>query len=88
MYETIIFIAVVGLTQFIKKYVHPKFGNTGVHVLTFVLALIGVGIYQATISYPNFGLIVTDALTYLVSTVAIYEIILKKVGFKSSKELF
>ena len=35
MFETLIFAGTVFLTQVVKKYVYPKFGATGVHIVTF-----------------------------------------------------
>lgn len=84
MFETLIFFGVVVLTQIIKKYVAPKFGDTGVHILTFVLALVGVGIYQYATANPDFMAVLMQALNYLALAVAVYEIILKKIGFRSS----
>lgn len=86
MYESLILLGVIILTQFIKKYVYPKFGDTGVHVLTFVLALIGVGVYQYAAHNVEFKELLIQALNFLVLAVAIYEVILKKIGFKSAPE--
>lgn len=86
MYESLILLGVVVLTQLIKKYVYPKFGDTGVHVLTFVLALIGVGVYQYALHHVEFKELLIQALNFLVLAVAIYEVILKKIGFKSAPE--
>lgn len=86
MFETLIFFGVVVLTQIIKKHVAPKWGDTGVHILTFVLALVGVGVYQYATANPAFMEVLMQALNYLALAVAVYEIILKKIGFKSTKE--
>lgn len=86
MFESLIFIGVVILTQFVKKYVSPRFGDTGVHVVTFVVALVGLGIYQYATANPAFMELLMEALSFLAGAVAVYEIILKKIGFKSSTQ--
>ena len=83
MFETLIFFGVLILTQVTKKYVFPAFGATGVHVLTFVIALIGVGVYQYATANPAFMDILVQALNYLAGAVAVYEVILKKIGAQS-----
>ena len=86
MYESIILIGVIILTQIVKKYIYPKYGDTGIHVFTFVIACLGVGIYQAAQTYVEFKEILIQALNFLVIAVAVYEIILKKIGFKSAPD--
>jgi hypothetical protein len=83
MFETLIFFGVLLLTQVTKKYIFPTFGSTGVHVLTFVIALIGVGMYQYATANPGFMAVLMESLQYLAGAVAVYEIILKKIGVKS-----
>lgn len=86
MYEVLILLGTLLLTQFVKKYVYPKFGSTGVHILTFVIATIGVGIYQYAQTNIEFKELLLAGLNYLVVAVAVYEVILKKIGFKSAQE--
>lgn len=74
------------LTQIVKKYVYPKFGSTGVHILTFIIAAIGVGIQQYAQTNVEFKELLLQGLNYLVLAVAVYEVILKKIGFKSAQE--
>lgn len=86
MYEALIVLGIVVLTQVIKRYVQPKFGTIGVHVLVLVLALIGVAIYNQTLADPNFAEFVTKTLQYLASAIAAYEVIIKRLGFSSFKD--
>lgn len=86
MFETLIFFGVVVLTQITKKYIVPKWGATGLHIFTFALALVGVGIYQYATANPEFMEVLLYALNYLALAVAVYEIILKKLGVKSTEE--
>lgn len=81
MYESLIFIGAILLTQVVKKFIKPRFGSTGVHVFTFIIALIGNGVYLYSQTDPEFALIIQRALEYLAGTVAVYEVILKKIGF-------
>lgn len=87
MYQTLIFFGVVILTQAVKKFIYPRFGATGVHVTTFALALIGLGVYEYAQYNPQFMDALVWALGYLSGAVALYEVILKRIGFKSSAEL-
>ncbi len=87
MYETIIFMAVVLLTQFIKGTVFPRFGKTGVHIVTFTIAVIGLGIYQWAQADASVMEILMQALQFLAGAIAVYEIILSKIGFKDTKTL-
>ena len=84
--EIVIFFAILVLTQFIKKYVYPTFGDTGVHILTFTLAAIGVGIYQVATTNPSIMDWIMNAITYLALAITVYEVILSKIGFKSAKK--
>lgn len=86
MFETVIVFAIVIFTQLTKGFIYPKFGNTGVHVAAFIVAMIGVGIYQIALSNPSIMEWVLSALTYLALAISIYEIILSKIGFTSAKE--
>lgn len=86
MYEIIIGAGVIILTQLIKNKVYPKYGSTGVHVLTFILAVIGVGIYQYSLYDPSFAEILQQALAFLATSITVYEVILKRIGFKSAKD--
>lgn len=86
MFEVVIFFGVVLLTQLIKKYVFPKFGDTGVHILTFVLAAIGVGIYQVAMQNPDVMDWIIKAIQYLALAITVYEVILSKIGFNSAKK--
>lgn len=84
MFESLIFVGVILLTQIIKKYVYPMWGDTGVHALIFILSLIGLGVYEYAQYNPEFMDVLVWALGYLAGAVALYEVILKKIGFKSS----
>jgi len=83
MFETLIFIGTIVLTQIFKKYVYPRFGSTGIHVLTFIIAAIGLAVYQYAKANADFMNIAVMALNYLAGAIAIYEVLLKKIGVKS-----
>jgi len=84
--EQLILIAVILLTQIVKGKIYPKFGATGVHIFTFVISLIGYGIYLQAITNPDFMTLVSGAIQFLIGAVAVYEVILKRIGFKSVEE--
>ena len=82
--EAVIVLGVILLTQIVKKYIYPKFGSFGVNVFAFLLALIGAVIYLYVYSIPTWQVIIERALQTLVYAVAVYEIILKKIGFSTA----
>ncbi len=87
-YGALIVFGTAVLTNLLKKYVYPKYRSNGVHVVTFILAAIGVGIYLYAGTNPSFGEFIKESLKYMMITIGIYEVILRKlpVGFDSSKE--
>lgn len=72
--------------QFVKDYVAKKFGDFGVYAVVFAIALIGVVIYKYVYSIPEWQVIITNALETLAYSVAMYEVILKRIGFASKSE--
>ena len=83
MYQAIIVLGVVLLTQIIKKYIYPKWGATGVHLFAFILSLIGVVIYQFMQYNEVLNTFILKALEILTISVGVYEILLSKIGFPS-----
>lgn len=67
------------LVQIVKKYITPKFGDTGLHIFIFTLALIAFGIQSAMTVYPGFKELAIKALEFLVGSMAVYEILWKQV---------
>lgn len=71
---------IIVLTTLCKKYIKPKYGNTGVHVFTFLLCAIYtvcLGLYN---TMPGFKELALDAISYLAICIAAYEVVLKKIG--------
>lgn len=70
---------IVLLTQICKKYVFPKWSDTGVHVFIFVVAFLVVAV-RAYASYnPTFGHLIVVAGEYLAASIASYEVLLKQI---------
>jgi len=82
--EILITLAINGFTSFLKKKIQPKYGAMGVHSIVFVLALIASGIVAIAQANPDFMDFAKQAITYLVSSVAMYELILKKASIDPS----
>ncbi len=80
IYTALAALAITFLTQLIKSYVFPKWGANGVHAVVFILALAGAGIGYAVSVYPTLASFVNHALELLAGSVALYEVILKKIG--------
>lgn len=79
-------IEIIGLagimlvSQFVKKTIKPKFGATGVHVFTFLLALVWVALVNVYNANDVFQNIVKLGLAYLTSAITVYEVLLKRLG--------
>lgn len=79
--EAVIVLGVAVLTSLIKRFVLPRWGDTGIHIIAFLVSLAGVSIYSLTKVFPPFQVLVEQALNVLIVTVAVYEILLKKLPF-------
>ena len=83
MTETLGLIGIMILTQVSKKYIYPRFGYFGIHVFTFIMALVVVGVHQYAQYDVRFGEWLASALTYLMAAVTTYEVFLKRLGVES-----
>lgn len=81
--ETLILIAIIILTQVVKNHIKPKFGDTGVHIFIFAIAMIGCAIHLGAQHNAAFGIIIGRAIGFLALSVAAYEVILKQIGINS-----
>ena len=81
--EIIITLAINGLTNFLKNKIKPKYGSEGVHIIVFILAIIASAIVSIIQANPEFEVFAKQAVTYLISAVAMYELILKKISTES-----
>lgn len=77
---TIGVLAISILTGILKKYIMPKFGSTGVHVLIFLLGCAYVVITTLSTSFPGFKVLVEEGLSMLALAVTAYEVLLKKLN--------
>lgn len=66
------------LGQVTKKYIIPKYGDHGLYIFLFVVALVISGVYALMTAYEGFNVIVLEAGKFLVGTIGVYEIILNK----------
>jgi len=83
MTATAIILLVNIVTSLLKKFVLPKYGKTGVHVLLFVLAIIGA-VY---ISYgSSIQIYVSNSVAVFSLAVALYEVLLSRFAFFKGKK--
>lgn len=85
--ELLIGAALALLAQVTKEYIYPKFGDWGVHGALFLIALVGTAIWQTAVARPELMAIIENAGTLLVSAVGVYEVILKRLGALSAKDI-
>lgn len=81
----IAFVANV-FAQFVKGFVYKKWGDYGVYAVVFAVALVGTVIYKYVYSIPEWQVIITNALETLAYSIAMYELILSKIGWQSGTE--
>ncbi len=74
------------LGQITKKYIIPKYGNHGLYVFLFVVALIINGVHEAMTYFPGFGILIMQAGAFLVSTIGVYEVIFNKMSLPQITE--
>lgn len=80
MIETLIGLAIMGITQLSKSYIMPKYGANGVHIFVALLAIIATVVQYVATQNPNFLALLTQAGTLLVAVVGTYEVIFSKIG--------
>ncbi len=78
--DIIAVVSITVITSILKNYIKPKFGSLGVHVFIFSLGLIWVAIMNLMNFSPMFNDLVQGGLAFLVTSIGIYEVLLKKVG--------
>ena len=77
MFTTLSVLGVFILTEICKKYIKPKFGDTGIHIFAFLVALVIVLVKGFATTYPTFGAMLITAGQYLIGSLALYKIIVK-----------
>ena len=77
MFEILSFSGLFVLTQFLKKYIVPRYGATGVHVFVFLTAFVIISAKGFATEYPPFNEMLLLAGQYLAGSLALYKVILK-----------
>lgn len=72
--------------QFLKNFVYKKWGDYGIYTVVFIVALGGTIIYKYVYAIPEWKEIITQALETLAYAIALYELILKRVGFSGAND--
>jgi hypothetical protein len=75
--EIIVVLVVNIATTLLKKYVQPKFGDTGVHVVLFLCSFVGALGYYFKKTYPPFGAFMVTVGGIFVLAISLYEVLLK-----------
>ena len=68
------------VTSLVKKYIKPKFGDLGVQIFAFVLALIGSGYVFYGDYFPGLQQFVLTAGAIFSTAVVFYEVLLKRIS--------
>lgn len=88
MTEILIGFAINFLSQVLKKYVAPKWGEDGVQFTVFLLACVASGIYVAYKHIPSFANFSSGIMIFFSLSIASYETIWKKLStVKSTAQL-
>ncbi|MBX4188111.1 MAG: hypothetical protein KW793_03175 [Candidatus Doudnabacteria bacterium] len=84
---TIMIVATNLLVTFIKKYIQPKYGAIGVHVLVFLIALGVVSVQSLMTQFLPFKLFIQDVAGLGITAIATYEILWKRLNFRNPLEM-
>lgn len=79
--EIVIAFFIVLATSFVKGFIKPKYGETGIHVFTFTIALTAVGVWQYLLGNPSMMAVFHQSIAVLAGAIAMYEVLLKKLDF-------
>lgn len=85
--EVLIALGIMLVAQVTKKWITPKWGPTGVHVVVFLLALIVTAVQFWANNDAQVMAILKQAGVLLVATVGTYHVIFEKLGNVMSKNL-
>lgn len=75
--EIITILGVNILTSFLKKYVYPKFGKTGVQFVLFVLCFIGATLWSLKEKYTSIGTFIATGTAIFMMSISFYEVVLQ-----------
>ena len=70
-------------TQFFKKFIIPRFGETGVHVILFTFSVIAALYFTYGDQYPGIKDILLVGVQIFCLAIALYEVLLKHLSFVS-----
>ncbi len=84
--EIFITLLATTATQFLKKYVYPKWGETGVHAVVFAIVFVCASIWYTAQNNQHLMEILTTSGKILIMAVGFYEVALKRILFTTLKE--
>jgi len=86
--EILITFGINFLSQVLKKYIAPKYGEDGVQVAVFLIACLATAGYLAYQNIAGFKEFIVYASAFFGSSMVFYEVLWKKLRVvKSTKEL-
>lgn len=77
--STLTFIGLFVITMISKRWIKPKFGSAGVQVFAFLIALMVIAVQEYAVRNPSFKELLIMAGQYLMSAVALYEVVIKNI---------
>lgn len=86
--EIIITFGINFLSQVLKKYVAPKYGETGVQFTVFLLACLASAGYTAYHKIEGFKEFIAMAGAFFIVAITFYEIAFKKINAVKSTEQY
>lgn len=87
MYEALIILSVTFLTQTLKKHIYPRWGSVGVQSSVFIVSILFALLYAWSHANPSIMAIALNAGQILLYAVGVYEVLLKRIGFETGKEV-
>lgn len=83
--EALIILAVNSATSVLKKYVYPKYGKNGVHLLLFLLSFAAALVYSMKNEWVSLWLFIQRGLAVLALSVSFYELVLSRFSLFKQK---
>lgn len=73
--------------QFLKEKIWPKFGDAGIHIVIFLVAFVGAIVWYIALGNESVMMALTQAGKVLLLAIGFYEVVMKRVWFKSTDEM-
>lgn len=71
-------IVINAATKFLRTFIFPRFGKTGVQAIVFICALIGTAYFNYGSQFPSVQIYLIQAIAFFSSAITLYEVLFSK----------